>query len=51
MRGGFRISEAGLFKAMEKRTELYGAGDFEGINKLEKNFAQNALHKDWECEG
>ena len=24
------------FKAMEKRTELYGAGDFRGINKLEK---------------
>ena len=38
------------FKAMEKRTDLYGAGDFEGIKTLEKELlAQNAAHKDWEC--
>lgn len=36
--------------AMEKRTDLYGNGDFEGIDKLEKELlAQNANHKDWEC--
>jgi len=38
------------FAAMEKRTDLYGNGDFDGINKLEKELlAQNANHKDWEC--
>ena len=38
------------FKAMEERTELYGNGDSEGINVLEKKLlAQNALHKDWAC--
>ncbi|MCR3955061.1 MAG: knotted carbamoyltransferase YgeW [Gudongella sp.] len=38
------------FTAMEKRTELYGDGDFEGIKELEKELlAQNANHKDWEC--
>lgn len=38
------------FAAMEQRTELYGNGDFDGINKLEKELlAQNALHKDWTC--
>ena len=38
------------FKAMEKRTELYGEGDLEGIKALEKELlAQNAAHKDWEC--
>lgn len=38
------------FTAMEKRTELYGEGDFEGIKELEKELlAQNANHKDWEC--
>ncbi len=38
------------FKAMEKRTNLYGAGDFDGIKTLEKELlAQNAAHKDWEC--
>ena len=38
------------FTAMEKRTELYGNGDFDGIDKLEKELlAQNATHKDWEC--
>ena len=38
------------FAAMEKRTELYGNGDFDGIKALEKELlAQNARHKDWEC--
>ena len=38
------------FKAMQKRTGLYGAGDHDGIRALEKELlAQNALHKDWEC--
>lgn len=38
------------FVAMEKRTDLYGNGDFDGIDKLEKELlAQNANHKDWEC--
>lgn len=38
------------FAAMEKRTTLYGDGDFEGISALEKELlAQNANHKDWEC--
>lgn len=38
------------FKAMQKRTDLYGAGDHDGIKALEKELlAHNALHKDWEC--
>jgi len=38
------------FTAMEKRTNLYGAGDFDGIKALEKELlAQNGHHKDWEC--
>lgn len=38
------------FKAMQKRTDLYGAGDHDGIKALEKELLdQNALHKDWEC--
>jgi len=38
------------FKAMQKRTDLYGAGDHDGIRALEKELlAHNALHKDWEC--
>lgn len=38
------------FAAMEKRTELYGNNDFDGIKALEKELlAQNAQHKDWEC--
>ncbi len=38
------------FKAMEKRTELYGNRDFDGIKTLEKELlAQNANHLDWEC--
>lgn len=36
------------FAAMEKRTELYGNGDFDGIDKLEQELLeQNAKHKDW----
>ena len=47
----YRISqELGSFAAMEKRTNLYGEGDFDGIDKLEKELlAQNAQHKDWAC--
>ncbi len=38
------------FAAMEKRTDLYGKGDFDGIKALEKELlAQNAQHKDWAC--
>ncbi|MCR5635700.1 MAG: knotted carbamoyltransferase YgeW [Clostridiales bacterium] len=38
------------FAAMEKRTDLYGKGDLEGIKALEKELlAQNAEHMDWEC--
>jgi len=38
------------YAAMETRTNLYGAGDFAGIDTLEKELlAQNANHKDWEC--
>ena len=38
------------FAAMAKRTDLYGAGDFDGIDALEKELlAQNAQHKDWCC--
>lgn len=38
------------FKAMEERTELYGKGDFDGIDRLEQDLlAQNAKHKDWAC--
>jgi knotted carbamoyltransferase YgeW len=37
------------FAAMEKRTDLYGKGDFEGIKALEKQLlGQNAKHKGWE---
>ncbi len=36
------------FAAMEERTELYGAGDRDGIRALEQRLlAQNAEHKDW----
>ena len=35
---------------MEKRTNLYGDGDTDGIKALEKVLlAQNAEHTDWEC--
>jgi knotted carbamoyltransferase YgeW len=38
------------FAAMQKRTDLYGAGDLEGIETLEKELlAQNAQHSQWEC--
>ncbi len=38
------------FAAMEKRTDLYGNGDMDGIKALEKELlAQNANHKDWCC--
>ncbi|MBU5330805.1 knotted carbamoyltransferase YgeW [Anaerocolumna aminovalerica] len=38
------------FAAMEKRTNLYGEGDHDGIKALEKELlAQNAQHKDWAC--
>ncbi len=38
------------FKAMEKRTNLYGEGDFDGIKALEKELlAQNGEFKAWEC--
>lgn len=38
------------FKAMEERTELYGKGDFKGIDELEQRLLkQNAEHKDWAC--
>ena len=38
------------FAAMEKRTELFGRGDYDGIKALEKELlSQNANHKDWEC--
>ncbi len=38
------------FAAMERRTDLYGNGDFDGIQALERELlAQNAAHMDWEC--
>jgi ornithine carbamoyltransferase len=38
------------FAAMEKRTDLYAAGDWDGIDALEQELlAQNAQHKDWTC--
>ncbi len=38
------------FAAMERRTDLYGKGDLEGIKALEKELlVQNASHKAWEC--
>ena len=38
------------FSAMEKRTDLFGGGDHDGITALEKELlSQNANHKDWEC--
>ena len=39
------------FAAMEQRTELYGAGDMAGVQRLEKELlAHNAKFKDWECD-
>lgn len=38
------------FAAMEKRTQFYEAGDWNGIEALEKELLQqNAQHKDWTC--
>ncbi len=38
------------FEAMEKRTDLYGRGDLDGIRALEKELLQqNAQHQDWCC--
>ena len=38
------------FSAMEERTKLYGDGDYDGIDRLEKKLLkENATHKDWEC--
>jgi knotted carbamoyltransferase YgeW len=38
------------FGAMEKRTRLYGEGDFDGIGTLESELLlQNASHKEWEA--
>lgn len=38
------------FAVMEKRTKCYGAGDFEGIARLEKDLlGENARYKDWSC--
>nr|WP_072513719.1 knotted carbamoyltransferase YgeW [Ndongobacter massiliensis] len=38
------------FAAMEKRTELYGNGDKEGIDKLEQELLEaNKSHMDWQC--
>lgn len=38
------------FAAMEKRTRLYGDGDWDGIKALEKELlAENAQHRNWEC--
>ncbi|MCC8182626.1 MAG: knotted carbamoyltransferase YgeW [Clostridiales bacterium] len=38
------------YAAMEQRTELYGNGNFDGIQALEQQLlAQNAQHKDWTC--
>jgi knotted carbamoyltransferase YgeW len=38
------------YAAMEKRTDLYGNGDMDGIKALEKELLkENAQHKDWEC--
>jgi knotted carbamoyltransferase YgeW len=39
------------YKAMETRTDLYGKGDFKGIDELEKKLLkQNAEHKDWTAD-
>ncbi len=43
----FILRAGHLFAAMEKRTDLYGNGDMDGIKALEKELlAQNANHKD-----
>lgn len=38
------------YAGMKTRTDLYAAGDSEGIDKLEKELlAENANHMDWHC--
>ena len=38
------------FAAMQRRTDLYGAGDLDGVSALEKELlAHNAKFQDWEC--
>lgn len=38
------------FEAMRRRTDLYGEGDFEGIDALEEELLeQNTAFRDWEC--
>ncbi len=38
------------FAAMEKRTDLYGQGDMDGIKALEQELlTQNRKHMDWTC--
>jgi knotted carbamoyltransferase YgeW len=38
------------FAAMQERTDLYGQGDWDGIDALEKKLLeQNKSHMDWEC--
>ncbi len=38
------------YATMEKRTNLYAKGDFDGIDALEKEMlAENAKYKDWTC--
>jgi knotted carbamoyltransferase YgeW len=38
------------YGAMKKRTKMYGEGDFDGIEALDKEMlAENAKHKGWEC--
>ena len=38
------------FAAMQKRTDLYGKGDWDGIKALEKELLeQNKTHMGWEC--
>ena len=39
------------FAAMQQRTELYGAGDMAGVQRLEQELlAHNAGFRDWECD-
>ena len=45
-----QIHPAGSKIEMCIRDSLYAEGDFDGIDKLEKELlAQNAQHKDWAC--
>ena len=38
------------YAAMERRTDMFGNGDFEGIEELSREMlVQNADYKDWEC--